>query len=297
MKQKTLFRGIATALASPMTSSGAIDYDAYGRLIDWQIESGVAGLVTCGTTGEASTMTAEEHRQTIAFAVTRAAGRVPVIAGTGANCTEKAVELTRFACAAGADACLVVTPYYNKATQRGLIAHYTAIADASDRPVILYNVPSRTGCNLLPETCAALAAHPRIAAVKEASGNLSQIVSLFHRTAACLDVYSGNDDQIVPILAMGGEGCISVLSNVLPREAVQLCELFFSGDVRGAAALQRRLLPVIDALFSEVNPIPVKAARSALGYGENRLRLPLTEMEEEHKEKLLALMKKEGVLR
>ena len=181
MKQKTLFRGIATALATPMTSSGAIDYDAYGRLIDWQIESGVAGLVTCGTTGEASTMTAEEHRQTIAFAVKRAAGRVPVIAGTGANCTEKAVELTRFACAAGADACLVVTPYYNKATQRGLIAHYTAIADASDRPVILYNVPSRTGCNLLPETCAALAAHPRIAAVKEASGNLSQIVSLFHR--------------------------------------------------------------------------------------------------------------------
>ena len=188
MKQKTLFRGIATALATPMTSSGAIDYDAYGRLIDWQIESGVAGLVTCGTTGEASTMTAEEHRQTIAFAVKRAAGRVPVIAGTGANCTEKAVELTRFACAAGADACLVVTPYYNKATQRGLIAHYTAIADASDRPVILYNVPSRTGCNLLPETCAALAAHPRIAAVKEASGNLSQIVSLFHRAAACLDV-------------------------------------------------------------------------------------------------------------
>ena len=184
MKQKTLFRGIATALATPMTSSGAIDYDAYGRLIDWQIESGVAGLVTCGTTGEASTMTAEEHRQTIAFAVKRAAGRVPVIAGTGANCTEKAVELTRFACAAGADACLVVTPYYNKATQRGLIAHYTAIADASDRPVILYNVPSRTGCNLLPETCAALAGHPRIAAVKEASGNLSQIVSLFHRAAA-----------------------------------------------------------------------------------------------------------------
>ena len=220
MKQKTLFRGIATALATPMTSSGAIDYDAYGRLIDWQIESGVAGLVTCGTTGEASTMTAEEHRQTIAFAVKRAAGRVPVIAGTGANCTEKAVELTRFACAAGADACLVVTPYYNKATQRGLIAHYTAIADASDKPVILYNVPSRTGCNLLPETCAALAAHPRIAAVKEASGNLSQIVSLFHRAAACLDVYSGNDDQIVPILAMGGEGCISVLSSVLPREAV-----------------------------------------------------------------------------
>ena len=264
MKQKTLFRGIATALATPMTSSGAIDYDAYGRLIDWQIESGVAGLVTCGTTGEASTMTAEEHRQAIAFAVKRAA-------------------------------CLVVTPYYNKATQRGLIAHYTAIADASDRPVILYNVPSRTGCNLLPETCAALAAHPRIAAVKEASGNLSQIVSLFHRAAACLDVYSGNDDQIVPILAMGGEGCISVLSNVLPREAVQLCELFFSGDVRGAAALQCRLLPVIDALFSEVNPIPVKAALAKMGYGTDTLRLPLTPMEEGSRAVLLNALEAWGV--
>ena len=295
MKQKTLFRGIATALATPMTSSVAIDYDAYGRLIDWQIESGVAGLVTCGTTGEASTMTAEEHRQTIAFAVKRAAGRVPVIAGTGANCTEKAVELTRFACAAGADACLVVTPYYNKATQRGLIAHYTAIADASDKPVILYNVPSRTGCNLLPETCAALAGHPRIAAVKEASGNISQIVSLFHKAEAHLDVYSGNDDQIVPILAMGGEGCISVLSNVLPKEAVRLCELFFSGDVRGAAALQCRLLPVIDALFSEVNPIPVKAALAKMGYGTDTLRLPLTPMEEGRRAVLLNALKAWGV--
>ena len=256
MKQKTLFRGIATALATPMTSSGAIDYDAYGRLIDWQIESGVAGLVTCGTTGEASTMTAEEHRQAIAFAVKRAAGRVPVIAGTGANCTEKAVELTRFACAAGADACLVVTPYYNKATQRG---------------------------------------HPCIAAVKEASGNLSQIVSLFHKAEAHLDVYSGNDDQIVPILAMGGEGCISVLSNVLPREAVQLCELFFSGDVRGAAALQCRLLPVIDALFSEVNPIPVKAALAKMGYGTDTLRLPLTPMEEGSRAVLLDALEAWGV--
>ena len=262
MKQKTLFRGIATALATPMTSSGAIDYDAYGRLIDWQIESGVTGLVTCGTTGEASTMTAEEHRQTIAFAVKRAAGRVPVIAGTGANCTEKAVELTRFACAAGADACLVVTPYYNKATQRGLIAHYTAIADASDKPVILYNVPSRTGCNLLPETCAALAGHPRIAAVKEASGNLSQIVSLFHKAEAHLDVY---------------------------------CELFFSGDVRGAAALQCRLLPVIDALFSEVNPIPVKAALAKMGYGTDTLRLPLTPMEEGRRAVLLNALEAWGV--
>ena len=280
MKQRTLFRGIATALVTPMTSSGAIDYDAYGRLIDWQIESGVAGLVTCGTTGEPSTMTAEEHRQTIAYAVKKAAGRVPVIAGTGANCTEKAVEMTRFACSAGADACLVVTPYYNKATQKGLIAHYTAVADASDKPVILYNVPARTGCNLLPETCAALAEHPRVSAVKEASGNIAQVVSLFSRAADRLDVYSGNDDQIVPVLAMGGEGCISVLSNVLPGQAVELCRRYFAGDVRGAAALQCRLLPVINALFSEVNPIPVKAALAKMGYGANVLRLPLTPMDE-----------------
>ena len=295
MKQNTLFRGIATALATPMTQSGAIDYDAYGRLIDWQIESGVAGLVSCGTTGEASTMTLDEHKQTIAYAIKRANGRVPVIAGTGGNCTAKAVELTKFACEAGADGCLVVTPYYNKATQNGLIAHYTAIADASDKPVILYNVPSRTGCNLLPDTCAALAKHPRIAAVKEASGNISQIVSLFSKAWDRLDVYSGNDDQIIPVLAMGGAGCISVLSNVLPKETVRMCELFFAGDIRGAAELQCRLLPVIDALFSEVNPIPVKAALAKMGYGANTLRLPLTPMDEGRKAVLFKSLEGWGV--
>ncbi len=295
MKQNTLFRGIATALATPMTQSGAIDYNAYGRLIDWQIESGVAGLVSCGTTGEASTMTLDEHKQTIAYAIKRANGRVPVIAGTGGNCTAKAVELTKFACEAGADGCLVVTPYYNKATQNGLIAHYTAIADASDKPVILYNVPSRTGCNLLPDTCAALAKHPRIAAVKEASGNISQIVSLFSKAWDRLDVYSGNDDQIIPVLAMGGAGCISVLSNVLPKETVRMCELFFAGDIRGAAELQCRLLPVIDALFSEVNPIPVKAALAKMGYGTNTLRLPLTLMDEGRKAVLFKSLEGWGV--
>lgn len=295
MKQNTLFRGIATALATPMTQSGAIDYDAYGRLIDWQIESGVAGLVSCGTTGEASTMTLDEHKQTIAYAIKRANGRVPVIAGTGGNCTAKAVELTKFACEAGTDGCLVVTPYYNKATQNGLIAHYTAIADASDKPVILYNVPSRTGCNLLPDTCAALAKHPRIAAVKEASGNISQIVSLFSKAWDLLDVYSGNDDQIIPVLAMGGAGCISVLSNVLPKETVRMCELFFAGDIRGAAELQCRLLPVIDALFSEVNPIPVKAALAKMGYGTNTLRLPLTPMDEGRKAVLFKSLDEWGV--
>ena len=296
MKQKTLFRGIATALATPMTSSGAIDYDAYGRLIDWQIESGVAGLVTCGTTGEASTMTAEEHRQTIAFAVKRAAGRVPVIAGTGANCTEKAVELTRFACAAGADACLVVTPYYNKATQRGLIAHYTAIADASDKPVILYNVPSRTGCNLLPETCAALAGHPRIAAVKEASGNISQIVSLFHKAEAHLDVYSGNDDQIVPILSLGGKGVISVVSNVKPELVHNCCKAWFEGDTKTACKLQLEILPLADALFCEVNPIPVKYAMNVLGWEAGSCRLPLVEPSDAHKEKIEQALEAEGLI-
>ena len=290
-----IFKGAAVAIVTPFFDNGEINYPKLAELLDYQIENGTDAIVICGTTGESSTLSHEEHLEAIRFTVEHVAKRVPVIAGTGANCTEKAVELTRFACAAGADACLVVTPYYNKATQRGLIAHYTAIADASDRPVILYNVPSRTGCNLLPETCAALAAHPRIAAVKEASGNLSQIVSLFHRAAACLDVYSGNDDQIVPVLAMGGEGCISVLSNVLPREAVQLCELFFSGDVRGAAALQCRLLPVIDALFSEVNPIPVKAALAKMGYGTDTLRLPLTPMEEGRRAVLLNALEAWGV--
>ncbi len=295
MKQNTLFRGIATALATPMTQSGAIDYDAYGRLIDWQIESGVAGLVSCGTTGEASTMTLDEYKQTIVYAIKRANGRVPLIAGTGGNCTAKAVELTKFACDTGADACLVVTPYYNKATQNGLIAHYTAIADASDKPVILYNVPSRTGCNLLPDTCATLAKHPRIAAVKEAGGNISQIVSLFSKVWDRLDIYSGNDDQIIPVLAMGGAGCISVLSNVLPKETARMCELCFAGDILGAAELQCRLLPVIDALFSEVNPIPVKAALAKMGYGTNTLRLPLTPMDEGKKAVLFKSLEGWGV--
>lgn len=285
--KKTIFRGIATALATPMRLDGAIDFDAYGRLIDWQIESGVAGLVACGTTGESATMTEEEHRQVISFTVRRAAGRVPVIAGTGGNCTAKAVAMARFAGEAGADACLCVTPYYNKATQPGLVAHFTAIADHSPLPVILYNVPSRTGCNLLPETARILAAHPNVAAVKEASGNIAQVVELAALTRGRLDLYSGNDDQIVPLLAMGGQGCISVLSNVVPREASALCHKFFAGDVAGAAELQCRLLPLIQALFCQVNPIPVKAALAAMGFGDGGIRLPLTPLEPACRERLL----------
>ena len=290
MKQE-IFRGIATALATPMELDGAIDYEAYGRLIDWQIDAGVAGLVACGTTGESATMTEAEHKEVIRFTVERAAGRVPVIAGTGSNCTAKAVAMTQYACSVGADACLLVTPYYNKATQAGLIAHYTAIADASDKPLILYNVPSRTGCNLLPATCAALADHPRIAAVKEASGNIGQIVEVAALAGDRLAIYSGNDDHIVPVLSMGGSGCISVLSNVVPREAQALCRRFFAGDVAGAAALQCKLLPLVNALFSEVNPIPVNAA-----LGKGGVRLPLTPMEESRRAALLAEMKRLGVL-
>lgn len=295
MKQE-IFRGIATALATPMELDGAIDYEAYGRLIDWQIDAGVAGLVACGTTGESATMTEAEHKEVIRFTVERAAGRVPVIAGTGSNCTPKAVAMTQYACSVGADACLLVTPYYNKATQAGLIAHYTAIADASDKPLILYNVPSRTGCNLLPATCAALADHPRIAAVKEASGNIGQIVEVAALAGDRLAIYSGNYDHIVPVLSMGGSGCISVLSNVVPREAQALCHRFFAGDVAGAAALQCKLLPLVNALFSEVNPIPVNAALAAMGFGKGGVRLPLTPMEESRRAALLAEMRRLGVL-
>lgn len=290
----TIFTGIATALITPMTEHG-VDYESYGRLIDWQIASGVDALVAVGTTGEGCTLTMDEHKEAIRFAVSRAAGRVPVIAGTGSNCTETAIELTREACEDGADALLVVTPYYNKATQRGLIQHFTKIADASSKPLILYNVPSRTGCNILPQTYAALAEHPRIQGIKEANSNISQIVETFSLLKGRLDVYSGNDDQIVPIMAMGGKGCISVLSNVLPAETHEMTARFFAGDVAGAAKMQCELLALANALFCEVNPIPVKAAMAAMGYCSGYLRLPLTPMEEGNRQKLLQLMREQGL--
>lgn len=289
-----IFRGIATALITPMRDYG-VDYDSYGRLIDWQIENGVNALVTCGTTGESSTLSEEEHKEVVRYCVRRAKGRVPVIAGTGSNDTKTAIMLTQSACNDGADAVLLVTPYYNKATQKGLIAHFTAIADASEKPVILYNVPSRTGCNIQPDTCAALAKHPRIQAIKEASGNISQIVETAAKTQGELDLYSGNDDQIVPILAMGGLGCISVLSNVIPRETVDICSRFFAGDIAGAAALQCKYLPLVQALFCEVNPIPVKAAMAAMGFCESDIRLPLTHMEEKNRQMLLGRMEEVGI--
>ncbi len=292
--KKTIFTGAATAIITPMNANG-VDYEAYGKLIDWQLEQGIDAIVATGTTGEASTLTDEEHQEVIRFTVERVAGRVPVIAGTGSNDTAYAVELTKFACEAGADAVLVVTPYYNKATQKGLIQMFTQIADASTKPLILYNVPSRTGCNLLPATVAKLAEHPNIAAIKEASGNISQIAELAHLVQGKMDIYSGNDDQIVPVLSLGGKGVISVLSNVLPAETSAMCHKFMDGDTAGALKLQLDLLPLVNALFSEVNPIPVKAAMAAMGKCENILRLPLTPMEPEHEAVLRQRMIDAGV--
>ena len=294
MKSETIFRGVATALVTPLDENG-VNYDQLGRLIDWQVEEGINALVICGTSGEASTLTDEEHRDAIAYAVERVNGRVPVIAGTGSNDTAYAIDLTRFACQAGADACLVVTPYYNKTTQNGLVAMYNAIADASTKPIIVYNVPSRTGCGIQPATYARLAEHPNIAAIKEANGNISAVVETMALAGDRLDLYSGNDDQIVPLLSMGGQGVISVLSNVLPRQTVELCDRFFAGDVAGAARMQCELLDLIQALFCEVNPIPVKAAMAAMGFCENYLRLPLTPMEDAHFQTLLAAMRRHGV--
>ena len=295
MSKHTVFRGAATALITPM-NEGGVDYEALGRLIDWQIGEGIDALVIAGTTGEGSTLTDEEHRAAIKYAVERTAGRVPVIAGTGSNDTDYAISLSRYACEAGADALLIVTPYYNKATQKGLVAMFTAIADAVTKPVILYNVPSRTGVNIEPATYAALANHPNIAAIKEANGNISKIVEAAALVGDKLDIYSGNDDQIVPILSMGGQGVISVLSNLLPGKTSELCHRFFRGDVAGSAKMQMELLPLVNALFSEVNPIPVKAAMAAMGWCENRVRLPLTQMEDARWAKLKALMQEQGLL-
>ena len=293
--KNTVFKGIATAMVTPMTATG-VDYDTLARFIEFQIENGINALVAVGTTGESVTLSPEERKAVIRFTVERVNGRVPVIAGTGTNETDKVMDFTRSACDDGADAVLVVTPYYNKATQGGLIAHYNMVADVSSVPVILYNVPSRTGCNLLPSSVAVLADHPQIAAIKEASGNMAQVVDLFARCGDKIDVYSGEDGLTVPMMAMGGAGCISVLSNVIPKETVEMCDKFFAGDVAGAAEIQKRTLPLVHALFSEVNPIPAKAAVSAMGFGTEYLRMPLTPMEPANRENLYKQMKILGVL-
>ena len=293
--KNTIFRGIGTALITPMTATG-VDYDNLARLIDFQLESGVNALVAVGTTGESATLTPAERKEVIRFTVERTAGRVPVIAGTGTNNTEHVLDFTKSACDDGADAVLVVTPYYNKATQNGLIKHYERIADYSAKPVIMYNVPSRTGCNLLPASCAVLADHPNIAAIKEATGNMSQVVELAALCGDKLDIYSGEDGITLPILAVGGMGCISVASNLAPKQMVSIVDKFFAGDVAGAAQMQKDIYRLIQLLFCEVNPIPVKAAMAAMGFCENRVRLPLTQMEPQNEILLLREMRKLGVL-
>ena len=294
MTNASIFQGAATALITPMNENG-VDYAAFGKLIEWQIGAGIDALVICGTTGESSTLTDEEHRQVLKFALDTAKGRVPMIAGTGSNDTAYAIDLTRYACEIGYDAMLVVTPYYNKTTQKGLIAMFTAIADASTKPIILYNVPSRTGVSIEPATYAALAEHPMIAAIKEANGNISKIVETAALVGDKLDIYSGNDDQIVPLMACGGKGVISVLSNLLPAETSEMCHKCLAGDFAGAMQMQKQYLPLTQALFCEVNPIPVKAAMAAMGFCEDRLRLPLVSMEDAHREVLLARMREVGL--
>lgn len=294
-KTQTIFEGVATALITPMTEDG-VNYEQFGSLIDWQIEQGIDALVIAGTTGEGSTLSDDEHKECIRFAVERVAGRVPVIAGTGSNDTEYGKQLTRFACEAGADACLVVTPYYNKATQSGLVKLFAEYAEVSSVPIIAYNVPSRTGVNIEPATYAKLAEIDGIAAIKEANGDISKIVGTFALVGDKLDLYSGNDDQIVPLLAMGSKGVISVLSNVIPAETREICTKFWNGDVEGAAALQCKYNELVASLFCEVNPIPVKEAMAILGYCDPIMRSPMYRMEESNLSRLKAAMKEVGVI-
>lgn len=294
--KKTIFTGAATALITPLNKNG-VDYENLGRLIDWQIESGIDALVAVGTTGEGSTLTDEEHKEVIKFFVERVNHRVPVIAGTGSNDIDYAISLTKFSYEIGADACLLVTPYYNKATQKGMIKSFEAIADSCDLPCILYNVPSRTGCNLLPESVAILAEHKNIVAIKEASGNISQIAKVAQLCGDKIDIYSGNDDQIVPILSLGAKGVISVLSNIMPKETSQMCHLYLDGKTTEATNLQLKLLPLANQLFCEVNPIPVKAAVSAMGFCEDYLRLPLTPIEDGNRQKLYAYMREQNLIK
>lgn len=291
-----IFTGAGVAIITPFHEDGSINYDRLKKLVDYHCENGTDSIVICGTTGESATMTEEEHLECIKRTIDFTAGRIPVIAGTGSNCTATAVELSREAAKAGADGLLVVTPYYNKATQKGLIEHYKAIAREADAPIIMYSVASRTGCNIEPATVAALVKEvDNIVGVKEASGNISQVAKIMQLTQGDIDLYSGNDDQIVPILALGGKGVISVLSNVAPRETHEICAKFFAGDIAGSRELQLKAIPLINALFSEVNPIPVKKAVSLMGMEAGGLRMPLTEMEEANAQKLAQAMRAFGI--
>jgi len=289
--KKPVFKGVATALITPFKESGEVDFEAFERLVNWQIEEGVGGLVVCGTTGEKATLNDEEHCDVLRAAVKFAKGRVPIIAGTGSNDTAHAVWMTKEACKIGCDAVLVCTPYYNKTTQEGLVEMYRVIADASELPIIVYNVPSRTGIAIEPDTYKAVAEHPMIYGIKEANGDLSKIARTLNLLGDSVAMYSGNDDQIVPIMSLGGLGVISVLSNVCPRLTVELTDLALGGNFKEAAKLQLKLIPFINALFSEVNPIPVKAAMSELGFCLNKLRLPLIPMSAQKHQKMREIMR------
>lgn len=289
----SLFKGAGVALVTPFRADGSVDLEELGRLLDYQIAGNTDAVIVCGTTGEPATMTEEERLSVIEYTIQKIAGKVPVIAGSGGNCTEQVVSFSRKVQKLGADGLLVVTPYYNKATQQGLYEHYKRVAEAVEIPIILYNVPSRTGVNLLPATTVRLGKeYDHIVAVKDACGNLSQTADLMHRAEGCLEVYSGNDDQIVPILSLGGIGVISVLSNIAPQPVHDMVQSYLEGEVDKAAELQLKYLDVIRALFCEVNPIPVKKALEYMGFATKTLRLPLTEMEEQHALQLKAELKK-----
>ncbi len=293
----SIYTGSGVAIITPFKEDLTVNYDKFGELIDYQIENGTDSIIVCGTTGEASTLSHEEHIECIRFVCEYTNKRVPVIAGTGSNCTDTAIYLTKEAKKAGADATLVVTPYYNKATQKGLIGHFTDIALASDLPMVLYNIPGRTGCNIQPETAAYLCKNvDTIVAMKDATGCISQVAQTILQCEGMLDIYSGNDDQIVPLLSLGGKGVISVLANVAPRETHDIVAKYLSGDTKGSLELQLKYLPLINALFCEVNPIPVKKAMNLMGYETGDLRKPLTEMEDAHAEVLLKEMKKVGLI-
>lgn len=294
-QKTTIFTGAAVAIVTPFKNNG-VDYESLAALIERQIENSTDAIVICGTTGESSTLTDEEHKECIRFCVEKTAGRVPVIAGTGSNDTDYAISLSKYACEVGADGLLLVTPYYNKATPKGLIKHFTAIADATDKPIILYNVPSRTGVNISLPVYKELAKHDRIVAAKEASGNISAVAALAEACGNSLDIYSGNDDQIVPILSLGGKGVISVLSNVVPKDTHDIVALWNEGKTKESLALQLKYLDLINALFCEVNPVPVKTAMGLMGLCADEMRLPLCEMEENNKERLATALRNHGII-
>ena len=292
----SIFTGAGVAIVTPFNEDESINYDKLDQLIDYHCNNGTDSIIICGTTGESATMSEKEHMECGKCAIERTKGRLPIIAGTGSNCTRTAIDMSKEAASYGADGLLVVTPYYNKATQEGLVGHYTAVAKEAKAPIIMYSVASRTGCNIEPATAARLIKEvDNIVGIKEASGNISQVAKIMHLTDGKADLYSGNDDQIVPILSLGGKGVISVLSNVAPQETHDICAKFFEGDVKGSLELQLKAIPLIEQLFCEVNPIPVKKAMKLMGMDCGSLRMPLTELTPQHEESLAKAMTEFGI--